>query len=85
MRAASDSQHHVNLDPAEPAGPRTLEARMRLGVQAVTGDQSGTISVWHVPSGKLRFRFYRVHGNSRLTALNFDTNKRRLVTGARVV
>lgn len=58
---------------------------MRLGVQAVTGDQSGTISVWHVPSGKLRFRFYRVHGNSRLTALNFDTNKRRLVTGARVV
>ncbi|MEW5310065.1 MAG: hypothetical protein WDW38_001897 [Sanguina aurantia] len=50
--------------------------------EAVTGDQNGTISVWHVPSGKLRFRFYRVHGSSRLTALNFDTNKRRLITGS---
>ena len=40
------------------------------------------MSIWHVPSGKLRFRFDRAHGDRRMTAMNFDQAKRRLLTGA---
>lgn len=36
----------------------------------------------HVPSGKLRYRFLRCHGDKRITALAFDAAKRRLVSGA---
>ena len=51
--------------------------------QAVSGDHGGTVSVWHVPTGKLRFRFYNAHGTNRITAMNFDSANRRLITGAR--
>ncbi|KAF5831982.1 WD40-repeat-containing domain protein [Dunaliella salina] len=50
--------------------------------EAVTGDQGGAISVWHVPTGKLRYRFTNTHKGKQLTAINFDSAKRRLLTGA---
>mmetsp|Transcript_1517 Transcript_1517/g.3677 ORF Transcript_1517/g.3677 Transcript_1517/m.3677 type:complete len:1120 (-) Transcript_1517:241-3600(-) len=50
--------------------------------EAVTGDQGGAISVWHVPTGKLRYRFTNTHKGKQLTAINFDHAKRRLLTGA---
>ncbi|PNW80352.1 hypothetical protein CHLRE_07g313850v5 [Chlamydomonas reinhardtii] len=50
--------------------------------EAISADHAGTISVWHVPSGKLRYRFLRCHGDKRITALAFDAAKRRLVSGA---
>eukprot|EP00983_Pelagomonas_calceolata_P029125 913451-Pelagomonas_calceolata.AAC.1 len=50
-------------------------------LQAVTGDQGGAISVWHVPTGKLRYRFTNTHKGKQLTAINFDHAKRRLLTG----
>lgn len=48
----------------------------------MSGDQGGTISVWSVPTGKLRFRFHGAHKNAQLTSLNFDSARRRLFTGA---
>ena len=39
------------------------------------------MSVWHVLTGKLRFRFYNAHGDLRITAMNFDAARRRLLTG----
>ncbi len=50
--------------------------------QAVSADAGGTVSVWFVPTGKLRFRFGNTHPGQQLTALNFDGPKRRLITGA---
>jgi WD40 repeat protein len=52
-----------------------------LVLQAVSGDQAGTISVWCVMTGKLRFRFSNTHPGQQLTALSFDSAKRRLITG----
>jgi len=52
-----------------------------IHTQAVTGDQGGAISVWHVSSGKLRYRFTNTHEGKQLTAMNFDHAKRRLLTG----
>ena len=49
--------------------------------EAVSGDHAGTVSVWHVPTGKLRFRFYNAHKAQRITAMSFDTLNRRLITG----
>ncbi|KAG2450287.1 hypothetical protein HYH02_004795 [Chlamydomonas schloesseri] len=50
--------------------------------EAISADHAGTISVWHVPTGKLRYRFLRCHGDKRITALAFDAAKRRLISGA---
>ncbi|KXZ56621.1 hypothetical protein GPECTOR_1g56 [Gonium pectorale] len=50
--------------------------------EAISADHAGTISVWHVPTGKLRYRFLQCHGNNRITALAFDAARRRLITGA---
>ncbi|GLI65559.1 hypothetical protein VaNZ11_009122 [Volvox africanus] len=50
--------------------------------EAISADHGGTVSVWHVPSGKLRYRFLQCHGDKRITALAFDAAKRRLITGA---
>lgn len=47
----------------------------------MSGDQAGTISVWYVKTGKLRFRFHNAHGPSQMTALAFDSTRRRLLTG----
>lgn len=47
----------------------------------MSGDHGGTVSVWHVLTGKLRFRFYNAHGDLRITAMNFDAARRRLLTG----
>ncbi|EFJ43836.1 hypothetical protein VOLCADRAFT_96020 [Volvox carteri f. nagariensis] len=40
------------------------------------------MSVKHVPTGKLRYRFLQCHGDKRITSLAFDAAKRRLITGA---
>ncbi|GFR47120.1 hypothetical protein Agub_g8807 [Astrephomene gubernaculifera] len=50
--------------------------------EAISADHAGTVSVWHVPTGKLRYRFLQCHGDKRITALAFDAAKRRLITGA---
>ncbi|KAG2490207.1 hypothetical protein HYH03_011334 [Edaphochlamys debaryana] len=50
--------------------------------EAISADHAGTISVWHVPTGKLRYRFMHCHGDKRITALAFDAAKRRLMSGA---
>lgn len=68
------------------AQPCALRAALWGGwvcAQAVTGDQGGAISVWHVSTGKLRYRFTNTHKGKQLTAINFDSAKRRLLTGAR--
>eukprot|EP00798_Chlamydomonas_sp_ICE-L_P018383 gene18383-24853_t len=41
--------------------------------EAVSGDSGGTVSIWSIPTGKLRFRFYNAHGEFRITAMNFDS------------
>eukprot|EP00955_Chlamydomonas_euryale_P098240 365129-Chlamydomonas_euryale.AAC.11 len=79
------SPTHHTLVPATPTNPATFgnrEAGLSGCAQAISGDAAGTISVWHVPTGKLRFRFYEAHGAQRLTALAFDPTRRRLLTGA---
>lgn len=53
-----------------------------FALQAVSGDHRGTVCVWNVGTGKLCFRFTRAHGDSRITAMAFDTNMRRLLTGS---
>eukprot|EP00929_Paragymnodinium_shiwhaense_P117445 TRINITY_DN8801_c0_g1_i2.p1 TRINITY_DN8801_c0_g1~~TRINITY_DN8801_c0_g1_i2.p1 ORF type:complete len:1148 (-),score=306.96 TRINITY_DN8801_c0_g1_i2:362-3805(-) len=50
--------------------------------QVVSGDNTGTICVWDVRSGKLEFEFWRTHGDHRLTCICFDESKRRLYTGS---
>ncbi|KAG1663156.1 hypothetical protein FOA52_006053 [Chlamydomonas sp. UWO 241] len=50
--------------------------------EAVSADHAGTVSVWHVPTGKLRFRFYEAHGEAKITAMAFDLTQRRLLTGS---
>jgi WD40 repeat protein len=53
-----------------------------FATQAVSGDHAGTVSVWHVGSGKLRFRFYNAHKEHAITAMDFDAARRRLITGS---
>ncbi|WIA32779.1 hypothetical protein OEZ86_005963 [Tetradesmus obliquus] len=50
--------------------------------EAVSTDHAGTVCVWHVASGKLRFAFANTHGSCRISAATFDSNHRRLITGA---
>jgi hypothetical protein len=52
-----------------------------LPLQAVSTDHAGTVCVWHVASGKLRFAFANTHGGCRISAATFDSNHRRLITG----
>jgi hypothetical protein len=55
---------------------------LSLPLQAVSTDHSGTVCVWHVASGKLRFAFANTHGSCRISAATVDSNHRRLITGA---
>lgn len=52
-----------------------------LLLQAVSTDHAGTVCVWDVATGKLRFAFANTHGGCRITAATFDSNHRRLITG----
>lgn len=51
-------------------------------MEAVSGDHAGTVCVWHVETGRLRFRFSGTHGSNRISAMAFDNNFRRLITGS---
>jgi hypothetical protein len=52
-----------------------------MPLQAVSTDHAGTVCVWHVASGKLRFAFANTHGSCRISTASFDSNHRRLITG----
>ena len=43
---------------------------------------AGTVCIWVVATGRLRFRFTNAHGKHRITAMTLDANNRRLITGA---
>lgn len=48
----------------------------------MSGDHNGTVCVWSLATGKLRFRFVMAHDGSKITAMSFDTKNRRLLTGS---
>ncbi|KAF6253190.1 WD40-repeat-containing domain protein [Scenedesmus sp. NREL 46B-D3] len=50
--------------------------------EAVSTDHAGTVCVWDVATGKLRFAFANTYGGCRITAATFDSNHRRLITGS---
>eukprot|EP00192_Tetraselmis_astigmatica_P000660 CAMPEP_0117689666 /NCGR_PEP_ID=MMETSP0804-20121206/24643_1 /TAXON_ID=1074897 /ORGANISM="Tetraselmis astigmatica, Strain CCMP880" /LENGTH=1073 /DNA_ID=CAMNT_0005502517 /DNA_START=57 /DNA_END=3278 /DNA_ORIENTATION=+ len=50
--------------------------------EAITADHAGTVCVWVVSTGKLRFRFTNAHNGHRVTAMTLDANNRRLITGS---
>lgn len=58
-----------------------MMSMLPLLLQAVSTDHAGTVCVWHVASGKLRFAFANTHGSCRISAATFDSNHRRLITG----
>jgi WD repeat-containing protein 49 len=62
--------------------PLTCVLYNNLFRRIVSADDSGTVCVWDVESGKMLYRFKEMHGSSRITAMCFDAHGRRLVTGA---
>lgn len=48
----------------------------------VSADEGGTVCVWNMSDGSREGRFSNAHGTSRLTAMAFDQNARRLMTAA---
>ena len=57
--------------------------------QLISADQSGSVQVWDISTGKMTFKFNRAHGNdykltktkkSKTTAIVMDPTGRRLVT-----
>ena len=53
----------------------------RVSMQVASGDDSGMICLWDLHTGQREGHFTNAHGTSRLTALAFDFNQRRLLTG----
>lgn len=51
--------------------------------QVVSGCDGGVINVWDAMTGEKVFRFAGVHGKSEITAMIFDAEERRLITGGR--
>ena len=48
----------------------------------VSADVSGSVQVWDVRTGKMSFKFNRIHGkDSKVTTLGMDRSGRRLITG----
>ena len=47
----------------------------------VSGDDASVVCVWNVATGDLEFRFDKCHGTNKITAMNFDSAGRRLITG----
>ena len=48
----------------------------------VSADVSGSVQVWDVHTGKMSFKFNRIHGkDSKVTTLGMDRSGRRLITG----
>eukprot|EP00948_MAST-09A_sp_MAST-9A-sp1_P000153 g153.t1 len=50
--------------------------------EVISADESSTIIVWDIYSGKMVFRFRNAHGNSGISAMCFDQNQRRIICGA---
>lgn len=50
-------------------------------VQIASGDDTGMICLWDLNTGQRQGHFTEAHGSARLTALAFDHNQRRLITG----
>lgn len=50
--------------------------------EIVTGDHEGVVCVWEAATGSMRFRFPDAHGENKITAMSFDANQRRLITGS---
>lgn len=50
-------------------------------MQVISGDESGTVCLWHVHTGAREGHFKRAHGDGRLTAMALDAQERRLLTG----
>ena len=51
-------------------------------LQVISGDESGTISMWNINTGAREGHFKHCHGNGRLTAMSLDAHERRLLTGS---
>ena len=51
-------------------------------LQAVSGDDSGTICVWDTNTGLRDGHFTNLHGKSKMTAMTFDLSGRRLLTAS---
>ena len=51
-------------------------------MEAVSGDFGSVVCVWDVTTGAMRFKFARVHGTAKITAMGFDNMRRRLITGS---
>eukprot|EP00439_Symbiodinium_sp_Y106_P039795 s4865_g4.t2 len=49
--------------------------------QIISGDNTGTVSVWDIKTGKLEFEFRRAHQDHKMTCMAFDESKRCLYTG----
>ena len=50
-------------------------------LQVISGDESGTVCLWHIHTGAREGHFKRAHGDGRLTAMALDAQERRLLTG----
>mmetsp|Transcript_61954 Transcript_61954/g.195819 ORF Transcript_61954/g.195819 Transcript_61954/m.195819 type:complete len:195 (-) Transcript_61954:1152-1736(-) len=50
-------------------------------MEVVSGDEVGSVCVWDLETGRMRFRFTKTHGDIKMTAMSFDKHKRRLITG----
>eukprot|EP00931_Biecheleriopsis_adriatica_P049577 TRINITY_DN28689_c0_g2_i1.p1 TRINITY_DN28689_c0_g2~~TRINITY_DN28689_c0_g2_i1.p1 ORF type:complete len:1101 (-),score=248.22 TRINITY_DN28689_c0_g2_i1:96-3398(-) len=50
--------------------------------QVISGDNTGTVCVWDIQTGKLEFEFRRAHQDHKMTCMAFDESKRCLYTGA---
>ena len=50
--------------------------------EAISGDQAGTLVVWFIPTGRMRFKWSKAHGEDQLTAMAFDKAKRKLISGS---
>ncbi len=55
---------------------------VRCGLQAVSGDDSGTICVWDTNTGLRDGHFANLHGKAKMTAMTFDLSGRRLLTAS---
>ncbi|KAJ3391675.1 hypothetical protein HDU92_008924 [Lobulomyces angularis] len=70
--------------------PKSHEFPLRAAIynkefkQIVSGDDGGVVNVWNPLSGQKTFRLVEVHDKlEEITAMAFDNNNRRLITGGR--
>lgn len=49
----------------------------------MSGCHGSVVSVWDVDTGEKTMQFSHCHGNMEITAMAFDSARRRLITGGR--